>query len=232
MVWRVPKMWQDGECYILGGGQSMPSMFGIPQQLINDVVAGKEKPSAYSPYFEPIHNKHSIAINQSFRIGTWMDMLFFGDNSFYLPNERDILQFPKLKASCHARFSKKTSIKYLKRDARAHGISSDPSTVCWNSNSGAAAISIAANAGCKRIVLLGFDMQLVNGQKHWHNLYKDKRNRQPKKVRKHPNASFHRHLEGFERIARDAQKRNIEILNCSSSSRIEQFKKVTLKDIL
>jgi hypothetical protein len=117
----------------------------------------------------------------------------------------------------------------LARDKQPQGISNDPSTVCWNANSGAAAISIAANMGCKRIVLLGFDMQRIEGEKHWHGLYKSKIKKGKK--RKNDNV-FGRHLIGFDQIAKDADRRGIEILNCSPNSAIHQFKKVEVNHIL
>jgi hypothetical protein len=235
MKWRVPKIWQDGTCWILGGGMSLPRMFGVSNSLINEVIEGKQSPSCYSPYLSEIHAAHSIAINQSFRIGSWVDMLFFGDYNFFLQNTNDILLFEKNKVSCHHKLNAHPTVKYVKRDARPKGISTDSRTVCWNANSGAAAISIAANAGAKRIVLLGFDMTLVDGNKHWHNLYQKKESAKKRKINKKNQtlqSTFNRHLEGFEIIERDAKKRNIEILNCSDVSRITQFRKVTLKDLL
>src|SRR5690606_37197584 len=108
----------------------------------------------------------------------------------------------------------------LKRDYRS-GISDKRDTICWNNNSGAAAINLAALAGAKRILLLGFDM-LPEKSTHWHSLYGD--------VRTHRN-TFNRFLKHFPNIARDAKKRRIEILNVSPNSAIEDFPKVSLKDV-
>jgi hypothetical protein len=41
-----------------------------------------------------------------------------------------------------------------------------------NGNSGAGAILLAASAGAKRIVLLGFDCQATGGKTHWHGDHK------------------------------------------------------------
>ena len=56
--WFVPRMWEDGECWIIGGGYSLPRQFGIPKKVIQDVMSLKKPVSAYSPYLEEIHGKH------------------------------------------------------------------------------------------------------------------------------------------------------------------------------
>jgi len=231
-AWTVPKMWEGGECWIIGGGPSIPVQFGVPSDVIEAVLAKELDPSAYSPYMERIHKKHVIGINSAFLIGDWIDMVFFGDRGWWLKNRVALAKFPGLKVACHPKPSKYRSegIKFLGRD-RNHkrGISSNPSRVSWNANSGAAAISVAANAGAKRIVLLGFDMCLgANLKQHWHGLYgtANRATDDPKRL------PFRRHLGGFSAIAKDAKKRGIEIINVCPNSAIEQFKKISVEEFL
>lgn len=233
MNWKVPKIWEGGDVWILGGGPSVFTQFNIPKEVVDNVLSGTSPPSVYSPYMSAIHDKHVIGVNVAYLIGDWIDMVFFGDSGFFLSHRTRLAQFHGLKVTCHSGASKETWIKFLGRDGRKpRGISSAPNLVSWNGNSGAAAVSVAAHAGAKRIILLGFDMSL-NGdnRQHWHNLYGrgvinvgDERKR-----RKLP---FERHLRGFEDIARDAQAMGIEILNASPTSAITQFRKLTVKEIL
>ena len=65
---------------------------------------------------------------------------------------------------------------------------------------------------------------------HWHNLYKKETKRGKHLVPTTP--PFKRHLKGFPSIERDARQRKIEILNASPKSKIEEFKKVTVKELL
>jgi hypothetical protein len=44
--------------------------------------------------------------------------------------------------------------------------------------------------------------------------------------------TFQRHLKGFPFIARDAKQQGIRIVNLSKDSRITQFEKKNLSDIL
>jgi len=175
MIWQVPKIWEGEDVWILGGGPSVTKQFQIPENIVADVVAGRLLPNAYSSYMEAIHNKHVIGINVSYLIGDWIDMLFFGDIGFLLPRISSIANFPGLKISCHPQIEQYNWIKFLPHN-REHikGISPNPKMVSWNGNSGAAAISIAANAGAKRIFLLGFDMRLdgESNNQHWHDIYR------------------------------------------------------------
>jgi hypothetical protein len=96
---------------------------------------------------------------------------------------------------------------------RRDGLTTRPGNfVSWNRSSGAAAISLAHRWGAKRIILLGFDMRMVSGQKNWHDDH----------IEKHHNP-FHRHLKSFPAIARDARDLGIEILNATPGSAILDF---------
>jgi hypothetical protein len=123
-------------------------------------------------------------------------------------------------------------MKYTPRESKhSRGISDNPKMVSWNGNSGAAAISIAANMGAKRIILLGFDMKLDDSKhQHWHNVYN--RNYTNPKPNKPHHLPFDRHLRGFPEIAKDAKRRGIEILNCCPDSAIKEFPKFSLKELI
>jgi len=235
MKWQVPRIWEGGDVWILGGGPSVTKQFNIPDNIVHDVMQGITSPTIYSPYMEALHSKHVIGINVAYLIGEWIDMVFFGDNKFFLRHKERLALWPGLKVSCHSGIEKYPWVKYLPRDTtRPRGISSNPKTVSWNANSGASAISVAANAGAKRIILLGFDMTTnVQGDRHWHTLYKS--NPSPgvgraKNSKKH--LPFDTHLRGFPDIARDAKVRRIEIINASPDSAITVFPKCNISDLL
>lgn len=232
MIWSVPRIWQGGEVWILGGGPSVTKQFGIPDSIVRQVMSKVLSPSAYSPYLKSLHDKHVIGINVAYQIGNWIDMVFFGDDTFFNTHYIQLAKFPGLKVACHDIVKATKWVKYVPRDAsytatqRKHeGLTSNPASVRWNFNSGAAAINIAANAGAKRIFLLGFDMK--NNEKndqHWHDVY----NRRDNPV----HVPFATHLRGFPQIAKDAKARGIEIINCNPDSAITVFPKINVKDVL
>jgi len=232
-MWDVPKIWEDGDVWILGGGPSVTKQFEIPDSVVQGVVSGKSPPSVYSSYMSFLHDKHVIGINVSYLIGNWIDVVFFGDGGFFLSHQKELANFKGIKMSCASFANKYKWVRYIERDPKRYGISQNPSMVCWNGNSGAAAISIAANMGAKRIILLGFDMRLDNTNKqHWHDLY-GRLNKIREKTKKRPVIMpFDRHLRGFSQIAKDADHRGITIINASPDSAITQFKKVTVKELI
>ena len=231
MSWTVPRMWEGADVWILGGGPSMTKQFKIPKTIVQRVVDGVASPEIYSPYMKAIHDKHVIGINVAYMIGSWIDVVFFGDGGFFLKHKEALAAFPGLKVSCNPNLGPYHWVKFLARDPNhVKGITSNPRAVSWNHNSGAAAISLAANAGAKRIMLLGFDMKLAGDQsQHWHNLYGKMQDNSKRRLMHLP---FDRHLLGFSVIAKDANQRGIEILNVSQDSAIEELRKVTLEEVL
>ena len=234
MSWKIPRIWEGGECWIIGGGQSMCKQFGIPHKIVQSVMKGESKPDVYSPYLSAIHKEHVIGINMSFQIGNWIDIMFFGDGSYFLNNKNQLAEFPGLKVCCDPKVKKYDWIKMVDRDLnKPRGLSSILGKVSWNGNSGAAAINFAVHLGCKKIMLLGFDMKLTEkNQQHWHNLYGRQSRLDDPKDKKIRNLPFDKHLRGFPFILEDAKKLGVEIINVNPDSAIECFRKVNLSDVL
>lgn len=233
MIWKAPAIWEGGECFIIGGGFSMPRQFGVPEEIIQAVCERRMPETAYSEYLKPIHDKHVIGVNNAYKIGTWIDVCFFGDCSWWLLHQAMLRNFPGLVVSCCPRFENRPEkqmdgVKYLAKDKEhTQGISGDPTKVSWNWNSGTAAISLAAHFGVKTIYLLGFDMQMENERfSHWHGSHRPT----TQKSKKTP--PFKRHLKGFSTVAQDANEKGISIYNLNPESAVEAFKKVSIKEVL
>jgi len=229
----IPNMWEGGECWIIGGGPSMPRQFGVPEDIINTVQNGESSLEAYSPYLSAIHGRHVIAVNMAFRLGRWVDIMLYGDGKFYWDNWQDLLHFPNQKYTCNPNTAPGKpgvyNVKYVARDGgHPMGITKKKDMVSWNKHTGGAAINVAYHLGVKRILLLGFDMKLAeNGKQHWHGLYASAKNPRPTRA-----LPFSRHLPSFKYISQDAKRLGLEILNVSPDSAILELKKVELKDVL
>lgn len=232
--WDVPKLWEGGQCWIIGGGPSITREFNVPKKIVDDVQSGQSSIEAYSPYFKSIHNQHVIGVNAAFLLGSWIDIAFFGDGGFYLKNRRELEKFPNLIVTCDPKHKEKygRGVKFTPKERGArYGISPHRGRVSWNGNSGAAAISLAYHLGAKRIYLLGFDMRLSSDYKqHWHRHYK--RGSMDLATFTKKKFPFDRHLKGFPQIAKDARRLKLEIINVNPESAINVFPKVSLKDII
>jgi hypothetical protein len=65
MSWQVPRMWEGGDVWIIGGGPSILTQFDIPEKVVSKVLNGSSPPSVYSPYMEYLHDKHIIGVNMA-----------------------------------------------------------------------------------------------------------------------------------------------------------------------
>ena len=223
-MWTIPRIWDGGQCIIIGGGPSLTRQFNIPEEIVKQVHIQKESPLIYSPYLSSIHNEHIIAVNMAHKLGPWVDCVFFGDAGFLAKSRPDLFEFKGLRITCHGRNQMHNSyLKVLERDkSKPKGITFKPNHVSWNGNSGACAINLAMHFGVKRIFLLGFDMSLdVKQNQHWHKYYKT--------TTKNVNTTFKRHLAGFPVIAKDLAGK-VEVINCNPDSQITCFPKANIKD--
>ena len=90
-----------------------------------------------------------------------------------------------------------------------------------NGNSGAQAINLAYLFGCRRILLLGFDMKLgPKGEKHWHG--------------DHPSPlmqgmCFGDWIHKFNHLAVDLKKEGCEVINCTPGSALTCFPMSTIE---
>ena len=241
MLWRVPRIWQDGDCWIIGGGFSLPIQFGVPVDLINNVCLGKASITCYSSYLKELYNKHVIGVNNAYFLGDWIDFLFFGDSSWHLKHRKSLLSWNGIKVSCAPKFGnmtakKREGIKFLAKDkSKSQGITEKSGHVSWNGNSGAAAINLAVHLGVKRILLLGFDMNM-DKYSHWFGSHSEVKSVRSKtefnKIYQSKLRIFQRHLKGFPVIAKDAKRLGVEIININPDSAITVFSKVNLKEVL
>ena len=225
-MWKAPRIWEGGECIIIGGGTSITKQFDIPDEIVQQVYSKEKTPEAYAPYLKAIHDKHIIGVNMSYKLGPWVDCMYFGDGGFMSKNRNELFKFKGLRVTSAGRINLHNSyLKVLLRNnKKKHGITFHPNMVSWNGNSGASAINLAVHFGVKRIFLLGFDMQLDEKQnQHWHKFYTS--------PIKNVDTTFKRHLHGFPLIAKDLEGK-VEIINCNPESQIECFKKANIKDYL
>lgn len=100
----------------------------------------------------------------------------------------------------------------------------DPTVIYYGSNSGFQAISLAILFGCKKIVLVGFDMRFVGGRSHFfgdHQL----------PIRQSDDETYRRFVPHFERAAKRLPA-DIEIINATPGSALKCFPMMPLEEAL
>jgi hypothetical protein len=202
LLWEIPRLWADETVFILGGG-----------------------PSIKEVDFELIRNHRVIAVNHAVSLGPWVDVVWFGDKNWGVENRDLLLSFGGLKVTCstesqvHRRIP---SVKYVAR-SKSYGIEYNKRThIAWNGNSGASAVNLAYWLGASTVVLLGFEMKIVevDGKQktHWHDKYQEKRDKKKQLVNPYP-----RFMKGWLPIFDDANKIGLKIINCTPDSDLTMF---------
>ena len=94
MIWKVPKMWAGKTAFILGGG---PSFNSLDLSLI--------------------HDRRCIGVNNSYMLGSWVDILWFGDSrwlEWHSTHKKFVdgwREYSGIRASCVARIKKSSEYK-------------------------------------------------------------------------------------------------------------------------
>jgi hypothetical protein len=217
--------WKGETCFILAGG---PSLSGFPVEILR----GRGR---------------VIAVNSSYRLCPWADLLFFSDPQWYQWEQE---KNPELLATLIGRMMTVGEIPDHSIHRLALTGTDDieplPDRVHGN-NSGYQAINVAYHFGVKRIVLLGFDMkvQLLEeprdsldaemrllaerclGKSHWHEGHPDGIS-----LEQRQKVLSEILLPPFATLVLTLEKAGIEIINCTPGSAITCFPMRSIEELL
>lgn len=168
----------------------------------------------------------SIAVNNTLERAPFADVAYFGDYTaikHYRPQLLKSLGAHGVEwVTIDSAAAERWKLTHV-NPASANGMQLDRIRV--NGNSGAQAINVAAAFGARRILLLGFDMQVdpVTRAAHWFG--------------QHPKnlvtvQLFEEWLHKFEFIAKDAKALGVEIINCTPGGALEVFPRATISEAL
>ena len=151
-----------------------------------------------------------IVSNTTYRIAPWADALFAMDRAWWDVHLAEVNRvFLGVRYSNNP-LSQKYNVKKLSQaEFKTYG------------NSGASCISLAADGGAKRIILLGFDCQKTEGKTHWHGDHPPTLGNAGQISRWH------------EKFAEQAKAlRHLEIINCSRATALKCHPRANLEEIL
>ena len=169
---------------------------------------------------EPLKNFHIIGVNQSWKLGLWVDVVLFGDVKWWrwtvLRDEETkeaFLNHPSIKVTnCEWFYAHKMKPKGIKVMARAGtAYSKKPGHLGWPLNTGGAAINLAAILGATRVLLLGFDGR-AGGEagNNWHTDYPE--------VLPDPKGTYSIYHNPMRKMYDAATRDGVEIINCTPNS--------------
>jgi hypothetical protein len=149
----------------------------------------------------------------------WVDAVWFVDARWFSWHVKNLKDFSGIISHCAPRCIH-IGMNYFLR-GKPGGIESREQYIAWNGNAGMSAINFAYHLGVKRVVLLGYDMQRVNGQPNWHKDHPA--------PQKNP---YFRFLRKAPNIKADAARLGLEIVNCTPGSALTQWPIMSLEEYL
>jgi hypothetical protein len=198
--------WQDwrGECAaIVACG---PSAKTAPVELLRDRI-------------------HVIAINASFRLVPWAEILYCCDLAFWR-NYKDAVKFAGLKLSHDQTACREYRLHHIAIEQVGGNelLVERPSYVGAGGNSAFQALNLAVQFGATGIMMIGVDCTLEHGD-HWHG-------RHPMPMCNPAQSNVDRWIIAFEGAAPRLRALDVDVVNCSPVSKLTQYPKVTIAEAL
>lgn len=173
----------------------------------------------------PADDFRVVAVSDAYRLLPEADLLYSCDERWWsahagvpgFAGER-WTQSKNRGLECAARFGLRVV------DSEATSVpSDDPARIAQGSNSGFQAVNLAALAGARRIILVGFDMSSPAGRKHFFGDHAGAMNVPP---------AFSLFIRAFNDAAPVYAARGVEIINASRSTALSCFPRQTLEKVL
>lgn len=171
-----------------------------------------------------------IAVNDAHRLAPWADVLYSSDR-YWWGHYKGVPCFGGVRATIEyspkryaAELVRVAPDMYFLRNTGHDGVETNPTGLrTCGQNSGGAALNLASHLGAKRVVLLGYDMGVPDGKRHFFG--------------DHPQPLSNTHnfptwRQAFETMAQPFRDLGIEVFNCSRSTSLNAFPVVALEDVL
>lgn len=184
-------------------------------------------PSLTPEIAQQCQGHNCIAVNDAYRLLPFAQVMYACDAAWWNVH-KGCPDFAGEKWSSHApgandkaQVAKQFGLKLI-QGIHSRGFSLKSDLIHYGSNSGFQAVNLAILFGATRIVLVGFDMQLVKGRKHFFGPHPAPINRA---------TAFTRFILAFKE-ARKVMPKGIEIINCTPGSALTVFPFGNLSEVL
>lgn len=180
-----------------------------------------EQCEAVSDWREGGEARRAIAVNTTFRRAPWADVLYACDAPWWRLHHAEVQQvFNGALWTQDKEATREFGVNCVE-SMNLPGLGKRTGVIHQGANGGYQAVNLAFQAGAKKIILLGFDMQ----GNHWHGPYT---NGLPNTA---PNL-FSSWIKNFERLAADLAQAGVDVVNCSPGSALKSFPVASLEQAL
>lgn len=157
--------------------------------------------------------------NDSYKVVDYLDFHYACDKRWWdIHYDSYIEHYPNLQSWTQAK-DYENKLKVVEGKS-ARGLSLDSSLIHWGSNSGYQLLNIAFLMGCSKFILVGYNMQKLDGKLHYFG--------------DHPSglsnsSPYDKFLQAFETIQPEIKEL---VINCTPHSALTMFKQKPLEEVL
>ena len=214
---------------VAAGGTSPAAPSPVLPRGWHECIVAASGPSLTPEVAARCRGRRVIAVNDAYRLLPFADVLYAGDGEWWdvhqgcpdFAGEKWVVHQPRLpgadNASCAARYGLRMVAGASVIDAG--GFSQSPARIHYGNCSGFQAINLAILFGATRIVLVGFDMRVVDGRRHFFGDHQAPLGN---------NAKYEHFLPAFDHAARSLPA-HIQIVNCTPGSALRSFPRAELE---
>lgn len=203
--WSPPVEWTGETAFVLGCG-----------------------PSLTAEIVDTIKGRRVVAVNAAYRLAPWAPYLVFSDRGWFDHRRPAIEAFRGVVVTPSRRPAEVLPAKVMRVAVARTGVFPQPGSgpIRHGNSSGALGVSLAVALGAERVVLLGFDMRVVDGRSHWHAEYwaRPAENFEP--------VYRERFVPAFNGWCAQAMAMGVRIVNATAGSALQEFPFVTLDEVL
>jgi hypothetical protein len=190
------------------------------------VVIVASGPSATEiPLAEARGRARFMAINESWRLAPWSDILFGCDLKWW-QHVKGCPDFQGLKLSTEDKAARPEwgvhPVGLRRADDRMEF--EKLGTVGWGGNSGFHCYNLAVQFGCEKIIFVGYDMTIRHGF-HWHGKH-------PQGLNNPTSGNTERWRRAIDAPAARVAALGIRVINCSPVSTLRNYPKMTFAEAL
>lgn len=165
-----------------------------------------------------------IVINTTYQLAPWAGVLYAADARWWSWHG-GAPSFRGLKYTLTPDPRLQTWGVTLLKNTGNEGLELSPDGLRTGRNSGYQAINLAVHLGATRILLLGYDMQPgPGGRKNWHGNHKNPHGRL--------GSDYPGFRKKFETLVQPLQVAGVEVINCSRSTALMCFPRLSLAEAL
>ena len=150
-------------------------------------------------------------------LAPWADCLYACDLRWWAKRSPSDAQFPGLRLTQDAAAAARHGAIYVRSETGV-GLCREPMVVNQGLNSGYQALNLAYHLGASRVLLLGYDMQVQPDRSHFFGDY-------PVGSGLQVPSPYRDFVARFGPLARDLAAAGVEVVNCSTNTALECFRR-------